>query len=234
MAADKLIIRSYPKVIFFYPTFLVSVVIMLFAVILPGTFVSPESQKICGAIFALTFAFNLIVFAINFTRHIFLNIMIGVFMLVFLLLWLNTMYPGLFGSIGHMIRSIEIIMNAGFYSFMSFVFGVIFIIVYTDTRFEYWEVTSNEIISHTGFFSDVKRYPAPSLKYDQVISDVFEYMLARAGNIRMTPAGERETIVLENIINVKKVFARLDEILSKTEVEVVQNKPQPNPPNQAV
>lgn len=234
MAADKLIIRSYPKVIFFYPTFLLSVLIMLFAVIAPGTFQTHYFAKICGASFAVMFAFNLMVFAINFTRHIFLNITIGVFTVVFLLLWLNTMFPGLFGSIGEMVRSVEIIMNSGFYAFMSFIFGILYIIVYFDTRFEYWEITSNEIISHTGLFSDVKRYPAPSLKYDQVIGDVFEYMLARSGSIRMTPAGERETIVLENVMFVKKVFDRLDEILSKTEVEVVQNKPQPNPPNQAV
>jgi len=224
MAMKKLIIRPYPKVIFFYPTFFLSLFILIYANF--GGALDGYAGRICGSIFAVIFIFNLLVFALNFTKHIFINIFIGCFALACLMIAANEKYPELLGQLGAVIRGVEIVMNKGFYAFMTFSFGLTFLIVIFDTRFEYCEITPNEIIFHYGFLSDVKRYPAPSLKYDQVITDVFEYMLLRAGNIKLTPAGEREPFILENIPFIKKKFKALDEILSATEVQVVPQKPQ--------
>jgi len=226
MAMKKLIIRPYPKVVFFYPTFFLSLFILIYANF--GGTLDGYAGRICGSMFAVVFMFNLLVFALNFTKNIFINIFVGCFALVCLMIAANEKYPEFLGQLGTVIRSVEIVMNKGFYAFMTFAYGLIFLIVFFDTRFEYCEITSNEIIFHYGFLSDVKRYPAPSLKYDQVITDVFEYMLLRAGNIKMTPSGEREPIILENVPFIKRKFKALDEILSATEVQVVPQKPHEN------
>jgi len=212
MAAKKVVIRPYPKAVFFYPTLITACGIMLYSA------AGYEPGKTCGMLFAFVFLFNFLVVALEFTKNLFVNLLIGSFTLAFLLLWLNSVYANLFGRIGQLIQNINIVMNPGFYSFMSFSIGLSFIIVLIEARFEYCEVTSNELIVHTGIFSDVKRYPSPNLRYEQSITDVFENILLRSGKLKFFVSGEKEPIILENVPFIKKKFAVLDDILSRTEV----------------
>ena len=222
-AQDRVIIRPYPKVVFFYPTFLVALFTMIY-----GNF-GGDPGRLCGIFFSIVFAANLLIFSIEFTKSIFVQIITSVFMLFFMILWIDTYYH-ILGNLSAVLSSIDIQMNEGFYAFMTFIYALTYAVVMFDTRFEYCEITSNEIIFHAGIFSDVKRYPAPSMKYDQAITDVFEYMLLRSGMIKLRPAGEPEPIILDSVPFVKEKFNELDRILSKTEVEVVQPPPQQSAP----
>lgn len=216
---DRVIIRPYPKVIFFYPTFFTALIMMIYGNI------SGDPGRLCGIFFSGVFAANLLIFSLEFKKHIFVQIIISLFMILFMTLWIDTYYH-ILGNLSAIFDAIDIQMNKGFYAFMTLIYALTYFIVMLDTRFEYCEVTSNEIIVHAGVFSDVKRYPAPSIKYDQSITDVFEYMLLGSGMIKLRPSGEPEPIILDSVPFVKEKFSELDRILSKTEVEIVQQPPQ--------
>lgn len=214
---EKVIIRQYPKAVFFYPTFLVSLFIMI------SVNAGFSADKLAGAIFCLTFGFNFLVVAVEFTKNLFINMIIGFTTLLFCGLWLKGIYPGLFARLLSLLAEIDLTMSADFYAFMTFTFAGAFILILIEARFEYCEITSNELILHSGFFSDVKRYPAPSLRYEQSINDVFESLLLRSGKLKLFITGEKEPVVLENVPFIKRKFAALDDILSRTEVKVVDN-----------
>jgi hypothetical protein len=215
---DKVIIRQYPKAVFFYPTFLVAI---FASVYLQAGF---TSDRLLGAVFCASFAFNFLVVAIEFSKSLFINMLIGLTTLLFCGLWLRGIYPGLFAKLLGLAANVEIVMSEDFYLAMTAVFGAAFVMIILEARFEYCEITSNELIVHSGLFSDVKRYPAPSLRYEQSISDVFESFLLRSGRLKLFITGEKEPIVLDNVPFIKSKFAALDNILSRTEVKVVDNK----------
>jgi hypothetical protein len=182
------------------------------------------SNNITGAIFCIAFGFNFLVVALEFTKNLFINMIIGFTTLIFCGLWLRGIYPDLFGRLLTLITNINLTMSDDFYSFMTLIFAVTFIFIIMEARFEYCEITSNELIVHSGLFADVKRYPAPSLRYEQSINDVFESMLLRSGRLKLFISGEKEPVILDNVPFIKRKFAALDEILSRTEVKVVDNK----------
>ncbi len=215
---EKVIIRQYPKAVFFYPTFLVSLFTMIF---INAGF---PSNGITGAIFCIAFGFNFLVVAIEFTKNLFINMIIGFTTMIFCGLWLRGIYPDLFGRLLALITNVELTMSDDFYSFMTFIFAATFIFIIIEARFEYCEITSNELIVHSGLFADVKRYPSPSLRYEQSINDVFESMLLRSGRLKLFISGEKEPFILDNVPFIKRKFAALDDILSRTEVKVVDNK----------
>lgn len=215
---EKVIIRQYPKAVFFYPTFLVSLFAMIF---INAGF---ASNHITGAIFCITFGFNFLVVALEFTKNLFINMIIGFTTVIFCALWLKGIYPDLFGRLLGLITNINLTMSDDFYSFMTLIFAATFIFIIIEARFEYCEITSNELIVHSGLFADVKRYPSPSLRYEQSINDVFESMLLRSGRLKLFISGEKEPVILDNVPFIKRKFAALDDILSRTEVKVVDNK----------
>ena len=60
-----------------------------------------------------------------------------------------------------------------------------------ETRFDYWEVLHNELLHHHGPFGDLERFPAPQLKLDKEIPDIFEYLVLRSGRLIFYPTSER-------------------------------------------
>ncbi len=109
-------------------------------------------------------------------------------------------------------------------------FALVFVGVFINTRFNYYEIRHNEILHHTGFLGRVKRFPSPNLKMTTEITDVFEYLLLRSGRIILFPASEREAIVLANVINVNKIERAVLELLGSLSVEIEQPSSPPPPP----
>jgi hypothetical protein len=95
-----------------------------------------------------------------------------------------------------------------------------------NLRFDYWEVTPNELLHHHGVMSDLKRYSAPNMKIDKEITDVFEYLLLGSGRMILHPQGESRAIVLENVLFINRKERAITRMLGALQVRIA-------PPNKS-
>jgi hypothetical protein len=111
--------------------------------------------------------------------------------------------------------------NAEFYWVIAAVLTTILVLVaIIHTWFDYWEVLSNELIHHHGILGSLERWPAPGIRFDKEIVDVFEFMLLGSGRLVITPAGEGRPIVLDDVPRINRVEESMKEVLGVTEVEI--------------
>ena len=98
--------------------------------------------------------------------------------------------------------------------------GLMYFVMTFITRFDYWELSSNELIHRTGLMGDVERFSTAGLKLNTEIKDVFEYLLAGAGRVIMDIPGNPRPIVLENVLRIRKLMAQSQDMLSRRMVQV--------------
>lgn len=201
-------IRPYPKIIFFYPTVIAAALysaLNLFNIDI-------EHNQMLNMVFMAIFSINLLVFAFDFSVLMTIIIAIVVVLggiILYLLNW--------FAPIGQFLDTVRLGMNPHFYYYFFLLFFVVYLLVFIRTRFNYWDISHNEIFHKTGFLSDTRRINAPNLSYTREINDVFEFILLGAGRIKLIPLNS-EPYVIETVIGIRRVDKRLAEILSKMQV----------------
>lgn len=210
-----LVIRSWPKMIFLWPTALVA---MIAGIIMMMTEQASWAET-CGHVFIVTFFLNLAVLTFDFPRSTSLTIFVAVITLILGVVLLNQRF-GIIEPLQRGLAALDIKATSEFYFaiFISMVllyFGMAII-----TRFDYWELTSNELIHHTGLLGDVERFSTAGLKLNTELNDVFEYILAGAGRIIINIPGQQRPYVLDNVLRIKKVLNVSKELLSRRVVEV--------------
>jgi hypothetical protein len=112
------------------------------------------------------------------------------------------------------------VANAQFYFLFVLVMTMIYLGVLITTRFDYWEVRGNELLHHHGFLANLERFPAPALKIDKEIKDVFEYLLLGSGRLILHPSNEPRAIVLENVAFISKKEELITGMLGALQVRV--------------
>ena len=208
----KIIIRSYPKVIYLYPTFILSI---LFGILRIFN-VMPE---LLGLIFVLVLAFNLLAISVDITRFASISILLFMLVLVLVGILLNQHFNFLAG-VRQFFLSLKIDPGYRFYFALAFIMAVIYGIVFVDTRFDYWEINSNELLHHHGFLGDVERFPVLNLQQKKEIPDVFEFILLLAGRLILYPSTSHRPIILENVIRINRVEEQLKEIQDSLKVTI--------------
>jgi hypothetical protein len=220
-AADRVVIRSYPKIVYLYPTLVAAIVagIWSWASLKHHMGDLSETSLGPGRVFFIIFAFNMLVLAFDFSRKSFVAmLLLGAFLLTLGIL-LELLKVGIFGAIETFLGYFVLRAHPHFYLAIAFVYLILISAVFAATRFEYWEVRHNEILHYQGFMADVERFPAPGLRFKKQIPDVFEYALLRAGTIVIIPAvGEKQEI--QNVPNVNVVESRLDSLLGTIQVQI--------------
>ncbi len=214
---EKIVLRSFPKIILLYPT--------LFAAILAAvgsTFADAVPVR-WGLIFLITMFLNLVVLSFDFPRTTSFTLVAVIVAIVCGALWVNTFYTFL-----HILKEWTDKLDPQAFPQFYWLFAVgmliIFLLVFLNTRFDYWEVMHNEIIHHHGVLGNVKRFPAPQLKLEKEITDVFEFFLLRSGRLLIHPSMERVTIVLENVPNINKREREIQSLLGVLDVHVHQGE----------
>lgn len=218
-----IILRPWPKVIFLYPAFIAAVVSGVWQLWLDPQ--SPARETV-GLVFFCVFAINLLVISFEYTRVKTVAIFFLALAVAFLLMFLSTKWE-IIPSIKEAVDGLKITASTSFYFAIACYLLAVYTGVFINTRWNYWEIRRNEIIHHTGFLGDIKRYPSPNLRMTKVINDVFEFLLLGSGRIVLYPASEREAIVLENILNVNKVENSVKKLLSALSVELAPAEIQP-------
>jgi hypothetical protein len=222
--STHVIVRAYPKVVYLYLTWLASLACGLLQPSLideEGMLLVSAINKsaVIGRIWLGIFVFNILVISFEFSRI--RSVAIVFFVLAFFFAGSKWEF---IKPVTDFVGGLNLVMNGSFYYTMAAVFTVIFLLVFINTRFSYWEIQPNEILHHHGFLGDVHRYPVRGLRMQKEITDVLELILLRAGTLVITPVGVERPIVLENVIAITKVEDKIQRLLGTMKVHVDQGQ----------
>ncbi len=214
----KILLVSYPKLVFLYPTFITAIVCGIL------TSINGNQETDWSHLFSLFFlgvmTLNLVVLTFDFPRTTSLTLFFFVAMTIMGLYLLFHFNPELMPVVGNVIHALKPFANSNFYFLFAAVLFVFYLAILVAVRFDYWEVRPNELLHHHGFLSDLKRYPAPNLRIDKEINDVFEYALLRSGRLILHARHESRAIVLDNVLFINNKEQRLTKMLGALQVSV--------------
>ena len=210
--AESVIIRPWPKVVFLYPTFALSILFFLLSFLGMGI----EAQTL-GNAWMLGFMLNILVFSFDFSRIWSIVLVFAFALLIVLIFWLD-----LTGFVGDALGKIHITANTAFYGFMSGGLGLLLLVVFANSRFHYYEVNAREILHHHGYLGDVQRWSTEGLEMNKEISDVAEYALLRSGRLIFNPITSKKAVVLDNVANVNRIEKAINDLLSHVAVRINQ------------
>lgn len=211
---DRVVIRALPKAVFLYPT--------LLAAIVAGSGMSLElaSADVWGTAFVVVFALNVVVLAFEFPRTTSLTLFFLGIATVLGAVLINqriVFLPELESWVGRIAPE----ANSQFYWLIVATLGLVLLLTAILHRWvDYWEIYSNELIHHHGLLGNLERYPAPGIKLEKEITDVFEFFILGAGRLVLTVPSEGRAIVLENVPGINRVERQMKEVLGVTEVEI--------------
>ncbi|HEX5135491.1 MAG TPA: hypothetical protein VFY93_00835 [Planctomycetota bacterium] len=213
------IVRPYPKIVYLYLTWIVSLLCGIFQPQLGVRDVLNETilrtSGFWGRIWLFAFVFNILVISFEFSRIRSVAIIFALLAFVFA----GSQF-GFLDVVGAFLGHLPILMNKTFYFAVTAIFTVIYLLVFINTRFNYWEFQPNEILHHHGFLGDVQRYPTRGLRMQKEITDVLEHILLRAGTLVLSPAETDRPIVLENVINLNGVEDKIQRLLGTLKVRI--------------
>jgi hypothetical protein len=219
--AKHIYLISYPKIVFLYPTF--------FAALLAGLIIyfggevdvhHSRTGEVATLIFLCVLTLNLCVVTFDFPRTTSLTLFFFVAMLIMGAFLTFTYRPDLLPLVGDFFQHLRPWANHEFFFLIAAILFCFYAAVLVAVRYDYWEVRPNELLHHHGFLSDLKRYPAPNLRIDKEINDVFEYMLLRSGRLILHARHETRAIVLDNVIFINHKEQLLTKMLGALQVSV--------------
>jgi len=203
----EIYLRSFPKIIFFWPLTLVSFVLWLLQLIV----VEPEAWF--GIFWLIVFFVNIFIVAFDFGS---LKFFVLVFFIIIVVILLVVLAPNLFEGI--VVETFNPEITAKFYLVVTIIMAFILGLVVLGSRFDYWKIERNEIYHKTGIFSTAERIPTKSLRIKKEIPDVFEFFILRAGSITLMP-GHGDVINLPTVLNINKKQKQIDYLLSHVSIE---------------
>ena len=203
---SEIYLRTYPKVIFFYPLLVTSFILWLIQMFI-------AAEPVLGYIWFIVFFVNIFVTAFDFSSTKFFVLILAVVILVLVLVFL---VPFPFSISG---LQIDLALPWQFYMLMTLILAFILGIIILSTRFEYYKIERNEIIHKKGIFSSADRFPVKSLRFKKEIPDVFEFFMLRAGRFTIMPGKADEVMILPTVLNINKREEQLDWLLSHVSVE---------------
>ncbi len=208
--ALQVVVHPLPKVIFFYPIWIAS---LLFTLL-------PDPGGLSGQIWMGLFFFNLLVIVADFNEDRSLIMALGGIATVLALL-----YFGVLGSVGAWLGDLTPVMNHTFYSVMFGGFSLIYLIVLIRSRFDYWTFRPNEVVHRGGLFPRMKRYSTEDLRWDKEVPDVLERLLLGSGRIILTTPHEKHPVVIEHVVRIGRIDDRIADLLGVKAVVQTETAP---------
>ena len=222
-ATNHVILVSYPKIVFLWPSYLVAIVAAIFMHVSnqSATAIDPAGG---GAVVSWTFlillSLNLVVLSFDFPRTTSLTLFFVIVALGLGGALAVVYFPDLFPAVREWIAAIHPQANATFYYIFAGVMTVIYAGVLVNRRFDYWEVRPNELLHHHGVLSDLERFSSPHLRIDKEINDIFEYLLLGSGRLILHPSNEKRAVVLENVLFISGKESKITKLLGALQVQV--------------
>lgn len=218
---DSIILISYPKIVFMYPTFVVALIAALYATF--GTNVldpTNETASLINGLFVGVLGLNLVVLAFDFPRTTSLTLFFLLAAIVMGLILMFTLKPDWLPVIRDIVFQYHPAANATFYWSIVAIFAIIYGCVFLTTKFDYWEVRPNELLHHHGALSNLERFSAPNMKIDKEVNDLFEYFLLGSGRLIIHPDKEPRAIILDNVPMISRKEIQITQMLGALQVQV--------------
>jgi hypothetical protein len=220
-APSRIFLVSYPKIVFLYPTFVVSLAAAIYLSIARQPLDTTNTEAIVlSVIFLGVWVTNLVVLAFDFPRASSLSLLFLVVALVTGCVLLSVLRPDFLPYVAGRLREFHPLANASFYWVFSVSLGLATLGAITVARFDYWEARPNELLHHQGLWGDLDRFPAPGVRIDKEITDVFEYLLLQSGRLILHISSERSAVVLNNVPFIKRKEKALTRLLGTLQVAV--------------
>ena len=211
-------LRSYPKIIFFWPLFVSSFVLWLIQWVQNPVSSTGINTSVLGSVWFIIFFINIFVTAFDFSSTKFFVLVLAILLVILLVIFIVLPNVGGGISLGSSL-SLYLGLPWEFYFVMTLILGLILGIVIISTRFDYYKIERNEIYHKTGIFSTAERFPVKSLRFTKSIPDVFEFFMLRAGSLIISPGKVDEVMFLNTVLNINKKEKQLDWLLSHVSVE---------------
>ena len=205
---SEIYLRSYPKIIFFWPLLITSIVLWIIQAL-------TDPSSTLGYVWLIVFFINIFVTAFDFSSTKFFVLVLAILIVILLLVFM--VLPNFTFDITGF--KLNLMLPWDFYMVMTIILVFILGIVIISTRFEYYKIERNEIIHKSGIFSTAERFPVKSLRFKKEIPDVFEFFMLRAGKFTIMPGKADEVMILNTVLNINKVEKHLDWLLSHVSVE---------------
>ena len=147
---ERVVIRSLPEVVFLYPTMVVAALCSL--MVWQGW----GSDSLWGHIFLIVFGLNMIVVAFDFPRTTSLTILFLAIAVILGAILLNDRKE-FFPALQRQTAKLHPAAEAQFYFIVALILAVVMLVVFIiHTWFDYWEVSSNELIHHHGILGSLR------------------------------------------------------------------------------
>ena len=215
--SQRVFLVSYPKIVFMYPTMVAAFIAAIYMAFRPD--LNTTEAFVVASAFIGVLTINLTVFSFDFPRETSLILVLAVVSMGLGAWLLFVFYPALWPDLSAVIKRFHPVANSTFYFSFGLVLLVIYGFVFINLRFDYWEVNANELIHHYGLMSDSKRFPAPNMRIDKEINDVFENILLGSGRLILHPSNEPRAIVLENIMRINHKEEKIIKLLGALKVQ---------------
>jgi hypothetical protein len=203
---DNVHVTSYPKIIFLWPTLLIAFVYVLIFLIAPS--IDIVGQKNFGWFFIGVFAFNVFVVSFEFSsaKFFLLIVIVAALLIAFLLLDIFEAPP----------------MPIPFEFYLSYtcIFAITYGILWLSRRFNYLEVSTQQISYHVGIMADERRYPAPNCHFEKRTVDVFERIMPPfCAKLVMKQEGGEEAEIMDCVPRINKRLDQIKKILEHLRVK---------------
>jgi hypothetical protein len=220
-APSRVLLVSYPKIVFLYPTVVVSLAAAIYLSLVTQPLDATNTAAIVlSVVFLGVWAMNLVVLAFDFPRASSLSLLFLFIMLVMGCVLLSVLKPEVLPYVAGKLRTFHPLANASFYWTFSISLGLAMLGAILVARFDCWEARANELLHHQGLWGDVDRFPAPGVRIDKEISDVFEYLLLQSGRLVLHISSERSAVVLDNVPFITRKEKVLTQLLGTLQVDV--------------
>lgn len=216
----RILLVSYPKIVFLYPTALAALVAAIYLSFLREAMAADTGAIVLSVVFLGVWIANLVVLAFDFPRASSLSL---VFLLIAVLMGgalLAVLKPEVLPYAAEKLRAFHPLANASFYWTFFISLGLATLGAIMVARFDCWEARPNQLLHHQGLWGDVDRYPAPGVRIDKEITDVFEYLLLRSGRLILHIGSERRAVVLDNVPFINRKELALTRLLGTLQVDV--------------
>lgn len=222
-APSRIFLVSYPKIVFLYPTFVVSLVAAIYLSLARQPLDTAGTETIVvSVIFLGVWATNIIVLAFDFPRTSSLTLFFLVVAVVMGCVLLSVLKPEVLPYVAAKLRAFHPLVNASFYWVFSLSLGLATLGAIIVARFDCWEARPNELLHHQGLWGDLDRFPAPGVRFDKEITDVFEYLLLQSGRLILHISSDRRAVVLDNVPFITRKEKVLTRLLGTLQVSVRQ------------
>jgi hypothetical protein len=214
----RIYLVPHPKIVFLYPSLIVAIIAGSYAYLTKN--VEGRGEHVLSLIFLVVLGINLSVIAFDFPRTTSLTVFFALLAIAIGAWFFFTEFPDAWPAFHRLLAKLTPAANAKFYFLFAAILGLLFLGVWINTQFDYWEVRQNELLHHHGIWANMERFAAPSLRIDKEINDLIEYLLLGSGRLVLHPSDEKRAVVLDNIFFVNRKEAQLTKLLGALQVEV--------------